>query len=49
MKTLVVSRFNEEIDWIKQIENWNVIIYNKGEKLDVNSVALPSVGRGERS
>ena len=35
MKTLVVSRFNEEIDWIKQIENWNVIIYNKGEKLDV--------------
>ena len=42
-------RFNEEIDWIKQIENWNVIIYNKGEKLDVNSVALPSVGRGERS
>ena len=45
MKTLVVSRFNEEIDWTKQIENWNVIIYNKGEKLDVNSVALPNVGR----
>jgi hypothetical protein len=45
MKTLVVSRFNEEINWTKQIKDWNVIIYNKGEMLDVVSIALPNVGR----
>lgn len=45
-KTLIVSRFNENLDWLKLIRGWNTIIYNKGEKLiDVESIQLPNVGR----
>jgi len=42
---IVVSRFNEDVNWTKQFQN--VIIYNKGDKLpdDFNQVLLKNVGR----
>jgi hypothetical protein len=42
---IVVARYNEVIDWTKQFQN--VIIYNKGEKLNngYNEVFLNNVGR----
>ena len=42
---IIVARYNEDIEWIKQFSN--VIIYNKGEKLqdDYNAIFLPNVGR----
>jgi hypothetical protein len=42
--TIVVARYNEDIEWTKQFEN--VIIYNKGEKIqDVEQIMLTNVGR----
>jgi hypothetical protein len=40
--TIVVSRYNENIDWTKQFSD--VIIYNKGEKIP-NTIRLPNVGK----
>jgi hypothetical protein len=41
--SIVVSRFNEDIEWTK---NLNVIIYNKGEPLNIpNEIILKNVGR----
>jgi hypothetical protein len=42
---IVVARYNENIEWTKQFEN--VIIYNKGKKLDDNykELFLDNVGR----
>jgi hypothetical protein len=42
---IVVSRYNEDVNWTKQFNN--VIIYNKGEKLsdDFNQILLNNVGR----
>jgi hypothetical protein len=42
---IIVSRYNEDIEWTKQFKN--VIIYNKGTKLDnnYNEVLLENVGR----
>lgn len=42
MIQIVVSRYNEDIEWTKQFEN--VLIYNKGDILD-GSLRLPNVGR----
>lgn len=43
--TIVVARYNENIEWTKQFPN--VIIYNKGTKLDgdYNEIMLDNVGR----
>ena len=46
MYNIVVARYNEDIEWTKQFQN--VIIYNKGEKLqdeNINEVKLPNVGK----
>jgi hypothetical protein len=43
---IVVARYNENIEWTKQFPN--VIIYNKGEKLEdnvYNEIILDNVGR----
>jgi hypothetical protein len=41
----VVARYNEPIDWL-QSNDHDVIIYNKGDKIDFkNVVELPNVGR----
>jgi len=43
--TIVIARYNENIEWTKQFPN--VIIYNKGEKLEdtFNQIQLDNVGR----
>jgi hypothetical protein len=41
---IVVSRFNESIEWTKQLDN--VLIYNKGDSLtNTHSIQLDNVGR----
>lgn len=40
--TIVVSRYNENVDWTKQFSD--VIIYNKGDNLP-NTIRLPNVGK----
>ena len=42
---IIVAKYNEDIEWTKKFEN--VIIYNKGKKLDdsYNYVNLDNVGR----
>jgi len=43
--TIIVARYNENVTWSKQFDN--VIIYNKGEKLEdgYNEILLENVGR----
>lgn len=43
MKKLIVSRYNENIDWLSKID-FDYIIYNKGEP-NLNYINLPNVGR----
>lgn len=34
--SLVINRFNESVDWIKEYEDIKIIIYNKGSELKIN-------------
>jgi len=41
---IIVSRFNENIEWSTYLKN--VVIYNKGEPLGIsNEIMMPNVGR----
>uniref|UniRef100_A0A6C0H808 Uncharacterized protein n=1 Tax=viral metagenome TaxID=1070528 RepID=A0A6C0H808_9ZZZZ len=41
---IIVARYHEDITWTKQFAN--VVIYNKGDKLDgYNEIILPNIGR----
>ena len=46
---LIISRFNEDISWLKKYENFDIIIYNKGKELKNSSFKniyrLPNLGR----
>jgi len=43
---VVVSRYNENIDWTRRIENAVVTIYNKGGDISgFDTIQLPNVGR----
>ncbi len=46
--TLVVSRYNENLDWLKNV-SWNYIVYNKGEdnlpEWIKNKIRLANIGR----
>ena len=41
---VVISRYSENIQWITHI-NKNVVIYNKGNDMDVSCIKLNNVGR----
>jgi len=45
MKTLVVARYNENLDWLDNIKDWNIIVYNKGECHPKESFKLSNLGR----
>ena len=50
MPSIIISRFNEDLSWLKNYENkFKIIIYNKGTKLKkINYgqiINLPNVGR----
>lgn len=44
---IIISRFNENINWINLIDKkkYNIIIYNKGEKIDTKSIDIENIGR----
>lgn len=46
--TMVVARYNENLDWLKELP-WNYIVFNKGEdnlpKWIRNGTKLPNIGR----
>ena len=48
-KSLIISRFNENISWLEEIKGFEIIIYNKGEKLSnkifKKIINLNNVGR----
>ena len=48
-KSLIVSRFNENISWLNEIKGFKIIIYNKGKKLSNKNfnkiINLSNVGR----
>lgn len=47
--SLIISRFNENLNWLKAYQNYNIVIYNKGEELTSNSfenvIKIDNVGR----
>lgn len=50
MNSLVISRYNENIDWIDSLININIVIYDKGEeyrtsKSNVKVISRDNVGR----
>tara|TARA_B100000965_G_C19514204_1_gene723361 strand:+ start:384 stop:1109 length:726 start_codon:yes stop_codon:yes gene_type:complete len=48
-KSLIISRYNEDISWLEEFVDFKIIIYNKGEKLSNNNFSnifeIPNVGR----
>ncbi len=49
MTSLIISRYDEDISWLKKYKNFNIIIYNKGEPLskefNFNVQEITNVGR----
>lgn len=49
MTTLIVSRYNEDISWLCNYKNFNIIIYNKGEDISIKKGLkinpIPNLGR----
>ena len=47
--SLIISRFDEDLNWLKSIKNFKITIYNKGEKIQDNSLGeiinIQNVGR----
>ncbi len=47
--SIIVSRYNEDISWLEEYEDFNIYIYNKGAnietKLSNKVLSLPNVGR----
>ena len=48
-KSLIISRFNEDISWLKSHKDFNLFIYNKGDAINdkyfKNIINLKNVGR----
>lgn len=47
--TMVVARYNENLDWLEKVP-WNYVVYNKGKKLPkwiTNEIKLRNIGREE--
>lgn len=45
---LVISRYNENLDWINKLpirDDINIVIYNKGQYIDKDNILLKNVGR----
>ena len=42
---IVVARYNENLDWLNKFTGIPVTIYNKGEKIDRESIRVENVGR----
>ena len=48
-KSLIISRYNEDLDWLKKFKDFEITVYNKGNKLLENKtfkvLNLENVGR----
>ena len=48
-KSLIIARYEEDLDWLKKHEDFKIIVYNKGSKLPDNNnfkvLDLENVGR----
>ena len=45
-KHLVIARYNENIDWVKNINCVDKIyLYNKGDNIDIEHIKLPNINR----
>ena len=49
MATIIISRFDENLDWLSKYKEFKIIIYNKGNSLDFKGyskiINLPNIGR----
>lgn len=43
--SLVINRFNENVDWIEKYKDIKIIIYNKGNKLELNKENVSIINR----
>lgn len=43
--SLVINRFNENVDWIQKYKNLEIFIYNKGDTLHLNSKNVTVIER----
>jgi hypothetical protein len=42
---LVIARYDEDIEWVRQYSNFKITIYNKGpDDIDIDNIKLPNVG-----
>lgn len=46
-RTLVISRYDEDTNWLTEITSWNVLVFDKGSTTDetFSCARLPNVGR----
>ena len=49
MSTIIIARYNEDLDWLAKYKSFKVIIYNKGSDFDYKGkgkiINLPNIGR----
>lgn len=43
--SVVISRFNENVDWVKEYKDTKIIIYNKGNDLELNEKNISIINR----
>ena len=45
-KDIIVARYNEDLSWLTNVTNANIVVYDKGEKsLNYDSIKLPNIGK----
>jgi len=42
---VIIARYNENIDWINDMDKSKIIIYNKSDELIENAINRPNIGR----
>ena len=49
MSTIIIARYNENLDWLYKYKEFKIIIYNKGENFNFKGeskiIDLPNIGR----
>ena len=45
MNELIVALYHEDINWLKDIKDYKITIYNKGDREIEDSIKLPNIGR----
>jgi hypothetical protein len=45
MNELIIAAYHEDINWVNDIKDYKITIYNKSDREIENSIKLPNVGR----